>query len=676
MRRVKLTLDFETKSEVDLKRAGAQRYARHPSTEVLCLSYAFGDEEPRIWRPGMPKPVDLFEAIAEGCWFEAHNAAFERAIWHHVCVLRMGWAPVPFDLWRDTQAVCAYRAIPLALERAALVLRLPEQKDTVGGKVQKSASKPRKMNAAEKKEWRKTHDDYEPQPVLWRDDETTLSTTESYCKQDVRTERALSKVVGELPAGELAVWRLDAIINDRGVQIDVPSVQKAVVLVEQLEAMHLKEVRALTGGIAPTQIEKFKAWLRKNDTDLPNMQDDTVTLALKDATFGTPKTRRALELRQLLAKAGTKKLQAMLDCVCDDGRARGLLQYHGAGTGRWAGRLIQPQNFKRPWWAEIDDEGDANEFAANLIDAINVGDADLLTTIYGSPIDALSHALRSYLTAGPGNHLVAGDFSAIEAIVTAAMSGEERKLDVFRRKEDPYCVFASSVFGVTVTKADKPKRTVGKMGELAFGYGGGIGAWRNFEPAGPSVHTDEDITRYRDAWRALHPAINAGWAGLEQAAVNTVLTGRPHSWRQVEYFMASDGDWLGCRLPSGRCIWYREPRIVERAVPWDATDFRPCLEYKAWKPAKGGWVVIRAWGGHLMENVVQGTARCLMVASMFRAEKAGLPIVLTCHDELVTDVPEARADARALEQIMAELPPWAAKWPVRAEAFAGFRYRK
>jgi DNA polymerase len=666
-------LDFETRSELDIKRAGAQAYARHPTTEVLCLAYSFDGAEPKLWTPDLPRPQDLFDAIAGGAKMKAHNASFERAVWRWIMMARYAWPVVPFDQWRCTQAACAHRAVPLALENASTVLRVVQHK----GDADKRVFKPRKPTVKERKAWAAAHGDA-PMPTLWHEDFDLMQKTYDYCAQDVRAEHEVGTVVGELPPGELAVWRLDQIVNDRGVQIDVPNVEKAVALVGRLEEKNSAELEKITGGIRGTQRDKFKAWLAGHGVDFPDMTSDTIDLWLKTAPEGF--VRRAVELRQALTKAGTKKLQAMLDCVCPDGRARGLVQYHGATTGRFAGRLVQPQNFKRPTWADAEDmDVDALVEAISL--ASDTGDVDFLTMVYGDPVEAVSHALRSYLVAAPGRVLVAGDFKAIEAVGTAAISGCESKLDVFRAKKDPYLVFASAVFGIDVQKKDKPKRTVGKMGELSFGYGGSVGAWRNFEPAGPSVHTDEDILKYRDIWREAHPEIVAGWHGLEAAAIGAV-TAKPSGWREIEYFMADDGDWLGCRLPSGRCMWYREPRVVEAQMPWTGKDgraiFRPQFQYKAWKPDQGGWVTVRAWGGHLMENVVQGACRDLMVAAMFRAEKANFPVVLTVHDELVTEVDARRPDAdwRVLADIMRERPAWASNWPIDVDGFHGYRYRK
>lgn len=663
---LEVTLDFETRSECDLKRAGSYKYARHPSTEVLCVSYAFGAAEPQLWHPGCDAPQDLFDAIAAGAPVVAHHASFERNIWLHVCAARMNWPKILLKQWRCTMGAAANRGLPLGLDVVSRVLNLGHKKDTAAAARVKKAWSPNKAKASKKN----------PNPPKWIEDPETLATMHEYCRDDVRAERDLDKVVGRLPAREQAIWRLDQVINERGVRIDVPAVEAAISLVEQVEEKMIGRFAALTAGTGiekPSQVARIQTWLHGRGIHLDDLTADTVKLTLQRADLPDLE-REVLQIRQALSLASTKKLQAMLDCVCDDGRARGLLQYHGAvPTGRWAGRLIQPQNFKRPTNAYEGADPD------NLIAAISTRDPEFVAAVYGDPMEAVSMALRGYFVAADGATFAAGDFSAIEAVITAAVAGCERKLNVFRDGKDPYCVFAEKVFGHAVAKKTHPaERTVGKMGELAFGFGGGVGAWRNFEPAGPSVHTDDDIKGYRDVWREAHPEIKELWYGLESAAVRTVQTRRPHSYRSVEYFMAPDGDWLGCRITPDRVMWYREPRVVEAQMPWDDFDgnpvFKPQLQYRAFKPAKGGWIVVRAWGGHLTENVVQGIARELMVEAMFRLEREHMPLVLTVHDEAVTEG-QCR-DPKALEQIMAVRPEWARDWPLRANAWIGDRYRK
>lgn len=663
---LEVTLDFETRSECNLKRAGAYRYARDPSTEVLCISYAFGDGEPLLWHPGCDKPQDLFDAIEAGAVLKAHHAAFERNIWRHVCEARMGWPHVPFKLWRCTMGAAAYRGLPLGLDVLSRVLDLKHKKDTAAAARVKKLWSPNKAKATKKN----------PNPPKWVDDPEGLQVMYGYCQDDVRAERDLDKIVGDLPPVELRLWRLDQVINERGIRIDVPAVESAINLVEQVEerlTVRFGQIMAGTGIETPGQRDKMLGWCHGHGVHLDDYTADSIKLALQGLAM-PDSVREALQIRQALSLASTKKLQAMLDCVCPDGRARGLLQYHGAvPTGRWAGRLIQPQNFKRPTNAYEGADPDL------LVQAISTRDPDFVQMVWGDPMEAVSMALRGYFLAADGLTFTAGDFSAIEAVITAALAGCESKLNVFRAKLDPYCVFAEQVFEYPVAKKTHPvERTVGKMGELSFGFGGSVGAWRNFEPAGPSKFTDEDIIGYRDVWRENHPEIVEFWHGVERAAIQAVRTRTPQSYRGNEYFMAPDGDWLGCRLVSGRVMWYRNPRVVEAQMPWQDRDgndvWRPQLQYRAYKPAKGGWIVVRAWGGHLVENIVQATARDLMKEAMFRAEAAGMQLVLTVHDELVTE--GKNAEPKVLEQIMADSPAWARGWPVRANAWSGDRYRK
>jgi DNA polymerase bacteriophage-type len=663
-----VTLDFETKSRVDIKKAGAYRYAADPSTEVLCLSYQIDDGPIKTWAPGLPNPRDLFGAMMyEKGALKAHNAVFERLIWHHVCERLYAWPIVLFSRWRCTMAAAFYRAIPGKLENAALALKLTEQKDMAGNKFGIAASKPVKVTAKN--------------PTGWREDIETMERVYLYCEQDVRAEHELDTVVGDLPPGELAVWQLDQEINDRGIQVDVAAAAACVRIIDKMKATLHAELATLTGGAVQTvgQIQKLKEWLDGQGLYTPDLQATTVEAALAENHPGA--VGRVIEIKHTL-QSSTAKAQTFLDCVGADGRVRGLMQYHGAATGRWAGRLAQPHNFKRPSKLFEDVDGD------KLIADIMYEDAAYLEMVYGSTNEAVAHALRPILMAAPDKSLTAGDFSAIEAVVTAAIAGDERKLDVFRSGADPYCVFAEAVFGYAVNKKEHPiERTVGKMGELSFGFGGGVGAWRNFEPKGvESPHTDDDIDGYKNMWREQHPyiagdrelGITGLWRSLEEAALAAIYTKQPSSTHGVTYYWdESGGDWLGCRLASGRTIWYREPRVVEAKMPW--TDrygnavFKPQMEYWAWKPIKGGWVPVRAWGGHLTENVVQATARDIMVEAMFRAEAAGHKIVLTVHDEIVTEG-DCRADE--LKRIMEIRPKWAEHWPLKVSAWEGNRYRK
>lgn len=648
----RVVIDFETRSEVDLARCGAAVYAEHPSTEIICLAYQIGEHEPRLWTPdlGAHCPADLRAAIQAAGHVEAHNVAFERSIWDAIMVPRYGWPPVFDSQWRDTMASALYHALPAKLEKAADVLRLPQQKDMEGNRLLKQLSRPKKDGS-------------------WEDDFFKLQRCYDYCVQDVRTEVALSDRLGWLPAAEDKVFRFDQKVNQRGIRIDRELCEAAVALGREYEARLTAELAELTNGEVTTanQRDRLMAWALRQGVDLPDMTADTVREWLGSDRL-PPRLRRVLEIRQALAKGSWKKYQAALDCTCADGRARWLEQYHGATTGRWAGRLIQPQNLRRPVLGHDLDE---------LAEAIKMRDLDFLEMVYGDPMEVLADCVRGIFVAEEGKTLVAGDFSAIEAVVTAALAGEEWKLDVFRRGEDPYCVTAQTIFGHPVTKKEHPeKRQVGKICELAFGYQGGVGAWRQFDKS--DRHTDEQVDGYKRAWREKHSQIVALWRGLNDAAVAAVALKKPHSYRGIEYRLARDGEWLTCRLLSGRLLWYYQPTVEEQELPWE-DDFggaatAPGLCY--WARKNGVWTKVRAYGGLLTENVVQATARDLLVKAMLDLEAAGYPVVLHVHDEAVCEVDEAFASTEAVEEIMADIPEWAHGWPVKVEAWAARRYRK
>lgn len=645
-------VDFETKSDVDLKKAGAFRYAEDPSTDVICLGYSLDGGEPRVWTPGLPVPDDLDWAIRGNANVHAHNVTFERLVWRHVLTPRYGF-PEPFEgQWRCTMAACGYRGLPMRLEKAAEALGLGERKDMDGHRKMQSAAR-------------------------GKDDFDTLEATYDYCAQDVRTEQAVLDVVGELPAPELRVFQLDARINDRGVRLDRELCEAAVAVGQEQERRLTARLHDLTDGAVETvyQRDRMLRWLREAcGLDIDDLQADTVTRWL-GRTDLTQKAWQALEIRQNLSKGTWKKYRTALECVGADGRVRGLLQYHGATTGRWAGRLVQPQNFRRPrFWEDTD----------MLADVVKTRDVDFVEMEFGDVSEVLADACRGMFVADEGRVFCAADFSSVESIVTAALAGEQWKLDVFARGECAYSASASGVVGFRVDKriAKDPehpdhvrhrdaRQNIGKVMELAFGFGGGVGAWRGFDDG--DEFTDEQVDEFKETWREQHPRIRDLWHGLENAAVSAVSTGRETGYRDVVYGV--EDEWLWCRLPSGRRLWYRDAKIEYRPVPWDEDDLRPQVSYRAWR--YGQWRWVRAYGGLFTENVVQATARDLMVPAMFRAEEeAGYPVVLTVHDELLTEPEAAGANVKVLEELMEDLPSWAAGWPVTAEGWLAWRYRK
>lgn len=657
-----ITLDVETFSECDLKKAGAWRYAEDPSTELLVATYSIDEAPVKTWWPGQPMPWDLCEAIENGAVIDAHNAMFERAIWTRILTPRHGWPlPEPHQ-WDCTMARAATRALPLALDPLGAALNLDTRKDKEGKGLITKLCKPRKPTKKD--------------PSTRNQDPALIQRMGEYCAQDTRTEVAVRRRLGPMPPAERKLWILDQKINARGIAVDVAGVRSALVVVGQIEERLGKEFEKLT-GLGFNQVTAVLEWLAARGLVLEDLTKDTVAETLEECTLERDHpVRRVLELRQILAKASTKKLKALLASVCSDGRVRGTQQYHGAFTGRWAGRLVQPQNLPRPHWDAP--EGRENEWVAGLVSAIRTEDVDFVEEVYGikgtsmyrGAMQAVVDALRSMFIAGPGKKLVSGDLSAIEAVGLAGLAGQESKLDVFRKRLDPYCTTASLIFGYEVTsKKTHPKeRQVGKVGELAFGYGGGVNAWRNFDRT--DTYSDEEINGFKRGWREGHPAIEQFWHALEAAAIAAV-NGTPTEVNGILYRL--QGEYLVCRLPSSRTICYYQPRLKETVTPWGKRVI--VLTYMAQK--EGRWKRVQTWGGKLAENVTQAACRDVLVPGMFAAEEEGLEIVLTVHDEIVVEVDEDRSGVvEVLTGAMAQNPGWAFNWPIRSEGWEGRRYRK
>lgn len=663
-----VVIDFETASDVDLRKCGAWRYAEDPTTEILCACYETSERpgEMWVWRPSDASYLRLRLLVDDPeVIFVAHNAGFEKAIWRNLMVPH-GWPDIPNERWHDSLATCAMRVIPLELGAAARVLGLTQQKDHVGSKLTVGLSKARKDGSYDRSE-------------------ETLAKVVAYNEQDIRTQVALHRRIGWLPEEERKVWLLDQTINERGIALDIPYIQAARRVVDRAVDPLLRDFAELTGGLKPTQVEKFHAWLDARGTRLGDLRKETLAEVLGydpdavevDSQAGededtkvtlTDETRKALAIRQLVGSASVKKLARMEMCVGSDGRARGLMQYHGAGPGRWAGRLFQPHNFPRGTLKF----GEKSPPPEIVIDAIMTGDPDYVQMVLGKPpVECVVHGLRHAIHAEVRRCLVAGDFAGIEARIVLALAGQHDKTALMASGADVYCDMAKDIYQRPVTKSDQEERQIGKNTVLGCGFQMGYRKFRaRYCPNRSPEFAKSVIDAYRTVWAPQVPKV---WAGLEAAALEAVYhPGRKAEAYGVEY--AIYNGWLTATLPSGRKLWYFNPRPCMKAMPWDKNDVRPAWTYQARK--MGQWKTIDAFGGLLTENVVQGLARDLLVHAMFKCEAENYAVVLTVHDEIVCE--GENVSKNTLEQIMADIPAWACeiKVPVKAEAWEGDRYKK
>lgn len=686
-----LHIDFETRSPVDLKKSGVYVYAEHPQTDVSCAAYAFGDGEPKLWKRGEPCPAEIKEHILRNGEIAAWNAAFERIIWWAILSHRYGWPKPKIEQFRCVMVQAMAMSLPASLEMGAAALGIANQKDMQGSRLAIQMSKPRKV--------------LPDGSIIWWDDAERLNKLYEYCKQDVRVEQEADRRLVPLKPSEQALWVLDQSINDRGVFVDVKLCKQAQKIADAAIAKLDKEMHAVTEGEvqAVSQSQRLIQWVRAQGIDTDSVSKDSLVdllgLDLK------PNVRRALEIRKEGSKTSVSKIPALLNCINNDGRARGLLQFHAAGTGRWAGRRFQPQNLTRPLM-------DNPEQAVPLL---LTGDLAAVELVYDNPLQVIADCIRAMLKARPGRRMKSADFANIEGRVLAWLAGEAWKLTAFRSFDagtgpDLYKVAAGGIFGVPTAAVDKFKRQIGKVTELSMGYEGGVGAFVTMAPNyGLRIadHYDaivsgvpaEYITTAREkfakdkglekrwgertyipaesiklAWRAKHPSTVQFWRDAKDAAIEAVASpGKVTSCAggRVKYRMA--GSFLWCQLPSGRTLCYPYPHLVDVKTPWGAVQ--PALRYKGVNSFTRKWEVCGAYGGLLVENIVQAVARDMMAEAMLRVD-AEDPLILTVHDELLS---ESVDDGRGIEDYEAKmevLPAWAAGCPVTAEGWIGERYRK
>lgn len=650
-------LDFETRSLVDVKEVGSFKYSEDPSTSPLCLCVTVDDEEvftitrddfDSIITPNIQRVSELAED--KNNIFKAHNSLFEYCIWNNILHKRMGFPPL-WDLkrWDCTAAKAATHALPRALGACAEALRLSENKDEAGKRVMLQLSKPKKPSKKD--------------PSIWVNDVDKFETLYEYCRQDVIVERAIDKALPNLNRMEKSVWELDQKINLRGIHIDTKALDIAINFVNQYKERLNLELQDITSGAVEkaTETGKLTAYLRSY-IPITDLQAATVDDWIKRAE--DPTVKRILEIRKQGGKSSTAKLESMLKTLCKDGRIRDILVYHGASTGRWAGKNIQPQNFPRGTGYNSD----------LVIDFLLMDDLDFFEVIYPNVIEAISAGLRGLIMAKPDHDFIAADFAQIEARVLMVLAGCERGITEFRNGADIYLRLAEEIYKRSLTKENKEERQLGKTGVLGCGFQMGPQRFKEHakNQAGLII-TPEMAQLVVNTYRKTYPEVVKFWYTQERAAILAVrnpgrlITAGPVAWKVQKGF-------LYCKLPSGRCLAYAEPEIQVITTKWGSE--KEALTFMAVDTYTKKWTRQPTYGGAIVENIVQATARDIMVYGMLNLEKAGYPLVMTVHDEVVGEVPENFGSVEDFEKIMSTPPDWAKDYPIKAEGWRGKRYKK
>lgn len=729
MPRARATIDFETRSVAKIKDVGGWMYSVHWSTEPICLAFALDEaDEPRLWAPdwaieivepwyleeyGVPLdmdcpwlyagdcPRDLAIAITMNYEVEAHNAFFERAIWGNIMTPQFGWLKINENQWRCSAAKASSYALPRALEDAVKALNLPFPKDMEGNRIMLKLARPRKARKAEKKElladgWSPVEGSVHewtkpgcgPPKVLWNEKPEDIFRTWEYCRQDVRAERGLSQALADLSPDELAVWRADQTINLRGIRIDRKMAEQAISIAEQaVDDATERAIEAATVDkgdgriILPPfktlgQRDKLISWIEDRGVVIPNMQGETIDNLLKESLPEDVKT--VLQAKRTASRTSVRKYAKMLETASpEDDRIRDVLMYHGAGTGRWTGRFVQTQNFVRGKMKDPD----------TMCGVILEGLLDWLMTCYGpaDPMEVLSWATRGAIISSPGRDLMVADYAGVEARGLLWFVDDPDGLAIFRRpKGEPgiYREMASEIYRIPAGDIDKNthegfvQRFMGKQAILGLGYGMGPPKFRDTcAKYGQEVSLDFSkfvVKTYRDRFSKVVDS----WKRLEKAAIKAVRNPEtPFHADKVIYLRK--GNFLYCRLPSGRKLAYCKPTIVPSRTPWG--EVRPKLTYMTVDGKTRKWVRTDTYGGKLMENIIQGMCRDLEAYAIVTVETDDVnpyDVVMHTHDELVAEVDEGEGDVKEFEQLISMLPAWADGFPLKAEGWRGKRYRK
>jgi DNA polymerase len=661
---IHLSIDLETYSDVNLKKAGLYRYVQSPAFEILLFAYSFDGAPTQVidMAQGEKIPLEVIHALTDPqCLKHAYNAAFE---WY--CLSKYMGAQLPPSQWRDTMLHGLYAGYTAGLDATGRALGIPEdkQKLTTGKALIRYfcvPCKPTKANGGRTRNY--PHHD----PEKWE-------LFKTYNGQDVVAEMEIERRLSVFPVPDFVQkqWETDLLINARGVAVDMDFCEGALELGETIRAQLTDEAVQLSGLQNPNSVKQLARWLSaETGDDITTLRKETIKELL--GRDNADHVQRMLEIRQELGKTSTKKYDAIEAAVCDDGRVRGLLQFYGANrTGRWAGRLVQVQNLPRTYTEPL-------EFARELVKGRKL---DALRTVYGSPNDTLSQLIRTAFVAAPGNVLIDADFSAIEARVISWLADEEWRLEVFRTHGKIYEASASQMFGVPLERIKKGNpeyslRQRGKVAELALGYQGGVPAMRQMDTGKLLADLpDEEIKDIVDKWRNTNPKIRNLWYSFNDAAIRVIQNGGSLRVRCCTFARECDcirgTTCMTISLPSGRKLYYVEPAVGENR--WGG----PSITYMGVND-KNKWGRIETYGGKLVENVVQAIARDCLAQAIEHLEAAGLPVVFHIHDEVVIDTAAFDTNDAMLDKvvkIMSTPIPWAEGLPLGADGWVGAFFKK
>lgn len=661
-----LSIDIETKSSVDIGKAGLYRYAQSPDFEILLFAYQVDNLPIEIvdLTAGERIPIRIQNALRNPKVVKhAYNAAFE---WY--CLNRAGYE-TPLSQWRCTMMHGLYCGYTAGLDATGKAIGLPQdkQKLTTGKALIRYfcvPCKPTKRNGG------RTWNLPKQAPEKWE-------LFKEYCKRDVVTEHEILKRLNlfPVPEEEERLWQMDIKMNAFGVKVDTDLIKGALTIDSISTEKLTEEAVQITGLSNPNSPAQLLPWINsymKDDREDPDVISDirkeTVEEMLQRRDELPAKVERVLEIRQQLGKTSVKKYVAMDTAKGNDGRVRGLTQFYGANrTGRWAGRLVQLQNLPRNYLKTLD-------YARDLVKQQNYEGVKML---YGNVPDTLSQLIRTAFIPSDGNKFVVADFSAIEARVIAWLAGEQWVMEVFSTHGKIYEATASQMFHVPLERISKGNpeyslRQKGKVATLALGYQGGTAALIAMGALNMGL-TEEELPDIVQRWRQANPRIRDLWYAVEQAALTAMQTAQPQAIHGLIFALEGDivygQSFLTVQLPSGRKLFYPKPFLKENQFG------KMAIHYYTVGQQTRKWEVTSTYGGKMTENIVQAIARDCLAETLRRIDAKGLQVVFHVHDEVIIDAPMVTTVDEICE-IMAEPIPWAPGLILKGAGFENNYYMK
>ncbi len=654
-----LSIDIETRSSIDIGKAGAYKYAQSDDFEILLFAYQLdGDPEVSIvdLANGEKIPSLITDALQNPSVVKhAYNAAFE---WY--CLNRAGYV-TPIEQWRCTMMHGLYCGYTAGLDATGKAIGLPQdkQKLTTGKALIKYfcvPCKPTKSNGG------RTWNLPKHAPEKWE-------LFKEYCKQDVVTEREILQRLNQFPVPEEEekLWQMDIRMNAFGVKVDSDLIEGALYVDEMSTQRLTEEAVRITNLPNPNSPAQLTEWLETETGDrILNLQKETVSELLeKDYPENV---HRMLSIRQQLGKTSIKKYVTMENAKGEGERVRGLTQFYGANrTGRWAGRLVQLQNLPRNYLSTLD-------YARRTVKEKNY---ERLYMLYGNVPDTLSQLIRTAFIPSEGNKFVVADFSAIEARVIAWLAGEQWVNEVFATHGKIYEATAAQMFHVPIEKIVKGNpeyslRQKGKVATLALGYQGGTAALIAMGAFNMGL-AEEELPDIVARWRQANPRIKDLWYAVEQAALTAMTTAEPQAINGLIFRLEGDliygQTFLTVQLPSGRKLFYPKPFLQENQFG------KMAIHYYTVGQQTRKWEVASTYGGKMTENIVQAIARDCLAETLRRIDKLGLQVVFHVHDEVIIDAPMG-VTVEQICDLMAEPISWAPGLILKGAGFESNYYMK